>query len=594
MLNSNVLVHQENPLEHRYQGEHPLRTLWFLFANERGRLSLATVFFIVKHSPVWIAPLLTANIINVLVQRLPLSVLWWNAGVWLVLLIQNVPLHFLYVRYLSRAIRSVEMRLRSTLCRRLQHLSIGYYTRTNTGVLQSKVVRDVEAVEQMIRLSFDSGLAAVSSMFGAMIITAIRAPLFLPVFLVMVPISASLVLMLRGVLSRRNQRFRREMEHMAARISEMTNLIPITRAHGLEENELTRMEQTFSDLRNSGLELDSANAVFSSLAWLTFNILNGLCLVAAALLSYTGLIPIQVGDVVMLTSYFTSLTGSAMALVNLMPVISKGFESVRSMGEVLESPDLEQNEGKQRVSVVRGDFEFDGVSFRYRDNEESAIHDIFLQVDSGETIALVGRSGAGKSTIVNLVVGFFRPTSGRLLLDGQDMDTLDLRTYRRFLSIVPQESILFEGTVQENVTYGLQGVSREKVRNALRDANALEFVEKLPNGLETRIGERGAKLSGGQKQRLAITRALIRDPRVLILDEATSALDAESEALIQEALERLMKDRTTFVVAHRLSTIRNANRIVVLHEGRIVESGTHGELLSKKGIYTRLQANQLE
>ncbi len=513
---------------------------------------------------------------------------------WLVLLVQNVPLHFLYVRYLSRAIRSVEMRLRSALCRRLQHLSIGYYTRTSAGVLQSKVVRDVEAVEQMIRMSFDSGLAAVSGMLGAMVITAIRAPLFLPVFLVMVPISAALVLMLRGFLSRRNQRFRREMERMAARISEMTNLIPITRAHGLEENELTRMEQTFSELRNSGLELDAANAVFGSLAWLAFNIFNGLCLVAAALLSYTGLIPIQVGDVVMLTSYFTSLTGSAMALVNLLPIISKGFESVHSMGEVLESPDLEQNEGKQTLSAVRGDFEFDGVSYRYQDNEESAIHDIDLRVEAGETIALVGRSGAGKSTIVNLVVGFFRPTSGRLLLDGRDMDTLDLRTYRRFLSIVPQESILFEGTVEENVTYGLQGVSREKVRNALLSANALEFVEQMPNGLETRIGERGAKLSGGQKQRLAITRALIRDPRVLILDEATSALDAESEALIQEALERLMKGRTTFVVAHRLSTIRNANRIVVLHEGRIVESGTHGGLLSKKGIYARLQANQLE
>jgi ATP-binding cassette subfamily B protein len=273
--------------------------------------------------------------------------------------------------------------------------------------------------------------------------------------------------------------------------------------------------------------------------------------------------------------------------------VSKGLESVRSIGEVLEAPDTEQNEGKEVVAAVRGAFRFEGVSFHYPETDTDAINDLNLTVEPGESIGLVGHSGAGKSTVIHLVIGFIRPTAGRILLDGHPMEGLDLRTYRRFLSVVPQETVLFEGTVCENVTYGLGDVPIATVRRALEDANALEFVEQMDNGLETRIGERGTRLSGGQKQRLAIARALIRNPRVLLLDEATSALDSDSEALIQSALERLMRGRTTFVVAHRLSTIRSATRIVVLDGGRVVETGPHAELLASDGLYSRLLARQL-
>jgi ATP-binding cassette subfamily B protein len=232
------------------------------------------------------------------------------------------------------------------------------------------------------------------------------------------------------------------------------------------------------------------------------------------------------------------------------------------------------------------------VSFRYPEVEAHAVSDFSLQVKPGETIALVGPSGAGKSTVLNLVIGFIRPTSGAISLDGHDMAALDLRTYRRFVSVVPQESILFDGTIRENITYGMTSVSDERIMTALRDANAWEFIEKLPDGVQTQVGEKGARLSGGQKQRLAIARALIRDPRVLILDEATSALDSESEALIQEALERLMKGRTTFVVAHRLSTIRNADRIVAMRAGQIEEVGSHDALVKAGGLYSQLHARQ--
>lgn len=582
------------PLEHRFQGENSLRTLLYLYRGERGKLLRGVVFYIIKHSPVWLMPLLTANIINLIAQPAQHhpSELWQNALVLVLLLFQNVPLHYLYVRSVSHAARRLETQLRSAICRRLQHLSIGFYATQSAGVLQSKVLRDVEAIEQLTRTLFDAGLSALVNITFALLVTALRVPWFLIFYVLAVPIAAGLVYALRSTLSARNSAFRQEIEQMSSRVIEMTHLIPITRAHGLENNALERVDESLQRVQQAGLHVDEINAVFGALSWVTFNLFNMGCLVFAAWAYSVQFLPIQLGDVVMLTTYFGLMTNSVMILANTAPQITKGFESIRSIGEVLECPDLEQNEAKAPVDVVRGAFAFEDVSFHYPGVEEHAVQNVRLSVKPGETIALVGPSGAGKSTMLNLVIGFVRPTQGRILLDGQDMETLDLRTYRRFLSIVPQDSILFDGTIRENVTYGLPSVSEEAVSTALRHANAWEFVEHLPDGVDTRVGEKGARLSGGQKQRLAIARALIRNPRVLVLDEATSALDTETEALIQEALERLMKGRTTFVVAHRLSTIRNAGRIVVMDQGRIVEVGQHAELIKHDGLYAHLSSLQ--
>lgn len=585
-------VQQQHYFLERYQGSKPLQTFFFLYEGQGTRLFWSFVLYVIKVSPAVLLPIITARVIDLITTRGPLEQLWMWALVIFVLLLQNIPNHYLHVRYLSMATRTMETRLRSAICRHLQHLSIGFYNRTSAGSLQNKVLRDVEAIEQLTRILFDSGLGALVFIVVALVTTAIRAPEFILFYVVTVPAAALLVRSMRGALSDHNSAFRKELEAMSARIMEMTSLIPITRAHGLEDQELEKVSHTLDRVRTAGVGLDSINAMFNAVAWVTFNVFNMGCLIVAAYVYYVQLLPITVGDVVMLSGFFASLTNSVIGLINLVPQMSKGLEAIRSIGEVLESPDLEHNAGKSVVKSVKGEFTFQDVGFQYPEEDQHAIRHFNLTVKAGETVALVGPSGSGKSTILSLVIGFNRATSGQILLDGKNMEGLDLRTYRQFLSVVPQESLLFEGSIRDNVTYGLGRVEEDRLMQALKDANAWEFIERLPYGLDTRVGEKGARLSGGQKQRLAIARALIRNPRVLILDEATSALDTESEALIQEALERLMKGRTTFVVAHRLSTVRNADRIVVLAQGKIEEIGPHEQLLEQQGLYAQLYQRQ--
>ncbi|MDF5729797.1 MAG: ABC transporter ATP-binding protein [Rhizonema sp. PD38] len=577
-----------------YNSHKPLSTLLLLYRHDWGKLVLSMLFYVVKHSPEWIRPVVIANIIDIISrpQQHSLTQLWLNGAVLAISVIQNIPTHYLHIMTMSAATRKMEVNLRSALTSQLQQLTIGFYKQRSTGVLQVKILRDVEEIQLLTNYIFQLLPSAILTILVAIVITAMRAWRFLFFFVATVPTAVILVQVLKTPIQKRNHIFRRQIEGMSSHIMEMIKLVPVTRAHGIEDTEIARTGQRLNSVKRAAMQLDSINAITNASTWVMLRLFNTICLVTSAYLAYTHQMHITAGDVVLLTGYFDALTNSIVQILTVLPQIGTGFESIRSLGEILECPDLEQNQGKYSLTQVRGEFLFEAVSFIYQGSDRPALDHISLHVNPGETIAIVGPSGSGKSTLLNQIIGFLRPTEGHIYLDNQDMNDLDLRTYRQFVSVVPQETILFEGTIRENILYGLQFVSERELQQAIQDANALEFIVTLPQELDTVIGENGTKLSGGQRQRLAIARALVRNPKVLILDEATASVDTASEVLIQQAIERLMKNRTTFVVAHRLSTIRKADRIVVLNNGQIAEIGTHHQLLQQKGLYASLIALQ--
>lgn len=574
----------------RYRDRKALETYWGFYAAYKWKLLFVLVMFLIKASPAYIIPVLAADIINLLSGDPPggfpeiLKLLIFGA----VVILQNIPTHIIYARTFSSVSRAVERNLRAALCTRLQHLSMHYHTSNKMGVLQTKVLRDVENVETLTRMLMDNLPNITMTMAVAITVTAVRAPLFIVFYLILIPIAVVLFLLIRRSMVQRNRDFRISVEEMSGYVGEMLRLIPLTRAHHLEERELSRAGERFEKIRETGFRLDSLNAVFNSVNWSVIMVFNLITLCCAAWLYLKGIFKIGIGDVTLLAGYFNIISGAVMQLLNVLPAMTKGLESVRSIGEVLECPDIEQNEQKREVTSVRGNFEFRDVSFRYEPGGSDALRHFTLTVRAGETIALVGSSGAGKSTVAQLVIGFIRPTEGVLLLDGEDMNHLDLRTYRRFISVVTQETILFDGTIRDNIAYGIPDARDEDIFRAVQAANLTQLIRELPEGLSTSVRENGSRLSGGQRQRIAIARALLRDPRILILDEATSALDVDAESEIKNALDHLRKGRTSFVIAHRLSTVQNADRIVVMGEGRILETGTHAELLARNGRYAEM------
>ena len=584
---------QEQLLVETYSNPHarPLGVFLRFYRGHYFHLFLSALFFLIKTSPVWILPLVTERVID----RITIGGegAWQSILFWLLLemglVLLNIPTHYIHVHFLSLTNRSVEAGLRGAMVRKLQQLSIGFHKEMESGRIQSKVMRDVEAIEGFSSQLFTSVLNILINITVALVAVVSTNITVFFFFLAAAPLGAFVMFIFRKDLGTRNREFREEVERTSATVVEMEELVPVARAHALEEKEVRRITRQLKLVAEKGYRLDILQNLFTAAGFVAFQGFQILCLGFTSYLAVKG--ELTVGYVVMYQSYFATLVGQISALLSLLPIFTKGTESVRSVGEILASPDVEINRGKKRVKSVEGKFEFQGVVFEY-DAKSRVLSGLDLTVNAGETIALVGPSGSGKSTVLNLVIGFNQPNAGRVLLDGQDMSELDLRSYRRYLAVVPQNSILFSGTIKDNITYGMPGVTKQQLWDAIEAANLGDLVRSLPNGVNTVVGEHGSKLSGGQRQRIAIARAIIRNPRIILFDEATSALDTVSEREIQHAISALSKDRTTFIVAHRLSTIMDADKIAVIKDGRCVEFGTYEELMAQKGEFFHMKELQ--
>ena len=592
-------MEKNDDIEHRFvrcfqkYGDRSVMVLFSFYKGQYHKFFISTFFFVIKHSPSLFSALLVANVINGVMEggEAGKHAIFLNVAVWLGLLVIHLPANWLHNMYVSRVIRKTEAGLRGALVRKLQELSIPYHTGTQSGRLQSKIIRDVEAVETLSAQLFVSMMNIFMNLVITLSITAVKNRIVLLFFLLVAPVTSITVIAFRKRIGRENRAFRREMEETSARVMEMVELVPVTRAHALEKKEVEKVREQLKETAEKGYRLDMIQAHFGAVSWCVFQIFQALCLGFSGVMALNGLI--KIGDVTFYQASFTTVVNQFTSLINLLPILTKGMESVTSIGEVLSSEDVEHNEGKTEMKELKGNYSFHNVQFSYKDSEEQVLHGFELNVKAGETIALVGESGSGKTTVLNLLIGFITPTDGRLLIDGLDINDINLRSYRRFISVVPQTPVLFSGTVRENIVYGLEHVTEEALDHAVEAANLKSVIAKLPQGLDTMIGEHGGNLSGGQRQRISIARAIIRDPKVIILDEATSALDTISEKEIQDALDRLIRGRTTFIVAHRLSTVRGADRIVVLDKGKIREEGSYEELMALKGEFYEMERLQM-
>lgn len=566
-----------------------------IFRINRLPIILSLFINIIACLPVYVTPILTAEIINIVtasavageITNASINLMVLYAVIILVCLIQNVPTTRLRFYIVSKMLRRTSAGIKASVVRRLQSLSLSFHKDVETGRVQSKFIKDTEEVDAYLSHLITHFIPSILSTLIYIGISIYKNGFISLFFLLLVPINVAVGMSFRKKLRKSNHAYRVNTEAMSAKLNTMLEMIPVTKSHGLEETEIYSIENSIKEVAGAGIQVDKNNANFGAWMYVVPHGMSFICLIFCSFLALYGYI--SVGEIVLFQSIFNSLSGYITSLVNAIPMMSKGAEAVNSISEIMHANEVEINIGKIIVPEISGGVEFEKVNYCYPDNEEDTIKDFTLSVKKGECVAVVGGSGSGKTTLMNLIIGFMMPRSGDIKIDGKSIKDINLSEYRHHISVVPQNSILFNGTIKDNITYGLSHYTKENLDKAIEMANLKEFIDELPDGVNTIIGEHGSKLSGGQKQRITIARALIRNPKILILDEATSALDNISEYHVQKAISSSVVGKTTFIVAHRLSTIRNADRIVVMENGKIVELGTYDELIDKKGKFYELK-----
>ncbi|MCC7391496.1 ABC transporter ATP-binding protein [Candidatus Sumerlaeota bacterium] len=562
---------------------------WYVgkFRGDKLRIASGVLISLVQAIIVIPIPLILRHVIDVSIPARDTADLAKCIVLAAILYAANAGMSYSAMSLTLRATKRVTEKLRARLCMQLQQISLRFYDKEKASELHSSVVLDTERIDIMGNAIISHLMTSlVMFLLGSALLAYVNMKLFLVMLLVL-----PLYIVMHHFNKRRmrevHQQFNEGMKGMSSLVNDLLQTIRLVKTFAREAHEQNRAEKQFRTVTERALAMTIFSAYYGSL----MNFLSNMMTLTVYLVGGFLIIrnSMTLGDLVAFAGMIAFLVNPINVFMGNVSNLFQGLASLRPVHSLLTLNDpLEINEGKEEIATLRGSVEFDHVSFYYDNPQHMALRDVDINVRPGQTIALVGESGAGKSTFASLLLGFYEPTQGAIRIDGRDLRDLNLRKLREQIGVVTQDNVMLNTSIRDNLLYGKLNATDEELERATRDAFAHDFIQAIPDGMDAIVGDRGVRLSGGQRQRLAIARALLKNPQVLILDEATSALDSESEAQIQKAMERLQADRTCIIIAHRLSTVMSADRILVFRDGTIVESGTHGELLEFGGEYARL------